>query len=141
MDDKKPDKEESDDELSINEEDMYEDEEEVEELEKKLNVHHDKEYKQIIQTENIIVKPEDRILSEYLTEYEMCNILSTRAKHIEDGAAIYVDVGNLKDPIEIAQKEIMEKKCPLSILREIKKGLYEIWHINEMIPPMKKIKD
>ena len=137
-----------DDELVVDENDMYEDEEDLEELEKelekklekKINIKQDRQFKQVIQREHYIVSPDQRITSEHLTYYEYHNIISIRAKHIEDGAPIYINIENLKCPLEIAKREIKLKKCPLSITRRIMDNRYEKWDINEMIPPKDNVK-
>lgn len=80
-----------------------------------------------------IVKPEDRITSEYLSLYEYNAVIGHRATHISQGAFIFVDYKGLTDPIQIAKKEIMERKCPFAIKRKLCGNICEIWNINEMV--------
>lgn len=91
-------------------------------------------------TENntiIVVKSENRITSDHMTTYEYTSVVGTRATHISKGAPIYVEVGNLYDPRDIAKKEIDECKCPLSITRKLgNTNKIEIWAVNEMIKPI-----
>jgi DNA-directed RNA polymerase I, II, and III subunit RPABC2 len=93
------------------------------------------EYKPLLRTEIVYVLPEDRITSEVLTKFEYCEVISIRAKQIENGASSFTDVGDLTDPIEIAKKEIADKKCPLDIVRMKTDKIAERWHVNEMAIP------
>lgn len=98
------------------------------------------EYKPVIRSEIVYKLPEDRITSEVMTKFELTEVISIRAKQIEnDISVIFVDVENLTDPIEIAKKEIIEKKCPLSIVRMITDKIAEKWHVNEMAIPYELI--
>jgi DNA-directed RNA polymerase I, II, and III subunit RPABC2 len=82
-----------------------------------------------------VVKPEDRITSEYMTLYEYTEVVSIRASQIQnDPDQVYTNVSGLTDPVEMAKKEIADKKCPLSIRRFINANEVEIWQVNEMVP-------
>jgi DNA-directed RNA polymerase I, II, and III subunit RPABC2 len=83
-------------------------------------------------SEITVVKPENRITSDYMTLYEHSKIIGTRAQHIANGAPIYTDISGLSDPLDIAKKELDERKCPLSIVRRISKDKIEIWSANEL---------
>lgn len=52
-----------------------------------------------------IVKPEDRITSNYMTIYDLSTVVGIRADQIIKNAKIYVDHGDLDDAIKIAQKK------------------------------------
>ena len=90
------------------------------------------EYKPIITSEIVFVTPENRITSEIMTKFEMCAIISERAKQIENGGSVYTDVTGLSDPLEMATKELKDKKCPLDIIRPITEIIHERWHANEL---------
>lgn len=81
------------------------------------------------------VLPEDRITSEVMTKFEYCEIVSIRAKQIENGGKPFTSIGELTDPIDIAKKEIADKKCSLDIVRGITDVLFERWHANELAIP------
>jgi DNA-directed RNA polymerase I, II, and III subunit RPABC2 len=90
-----------------------------------------------IQTATIIyVRPEERIMSEVMTKFEYTEIISIRAKQLEDHDQAFTDIGDLSDPLDMAKKEIADKRCPLSIVRErTTEGgvtIAELWHVNEM---------
>jgi len=90
------------------------------------------EYIPQVRREIIILAPENRRTSEFMTKFECCNLISLRAKQIEDGGPIFVDEGELTDPREIAKLEIQQRKCPLSIIRYITDTIVEEWDANEM---------
>ncbi|KAI8475712.1 MAG: RNA polymerase, subunit omega/K/RPB6 [Monoraphidium minutum] len=75
----------------------------------------------------------DRITSRYLTKYERARVLGTRALQISMNAPIMVDAGDETDPLEIAMKELKEKKIPFTIRRYLPDGSYEDWRLNELI--------
>jgi DNA-directed RNA polymerase subunit K/omega len=59
-----------------------------------------------------------------LTPYEVDAIISARAKQIQDGACITVDIrSNIVDPIVIATKELMEHKVPMVLMRRYPNGI------------------
>jgi DNA-directed RNA polymerase subunit K/omega len=94
------------------------------------------EYNPRQETKTIYVLPEARFMSEILTKFELCELISIRAKQLEDGGQSFTDIGDLSDPIEMARKEILDKKCPLSIVRarttDSDTTIAELWHANEM---------
>jgi DNA-directed RNA polymerase I, II, and III subunit RPABC2 len=83
----------------------------------------------------LIVPPDHRKTSEVMTEYEYAEVISHRAKHIENGGPVYVDIGNETDPIVMAEMEILQKKCPLSIRRVHNNLVAELWQVNSMVLP------
>lgn len=97
------------------------------------------EYKPLQRVKTVYVRPKDRITSEVMTKFEYAEVISIRAKHIEDGDQPFTDVGDLQDPIDMAKKEIADKKCPLSIVRnrtfEGDTTIAELWQVNEMAIP------
>lgn len=52
-----------------------------------------------------------------INRYEKALLIGTRASQIADGSKPLVDIGNMKDPLEIALKEFNEGKIPLMINR------------------------
>mmetsp|Transcript_26641 Transcript_26641/g.47418 ORF Transcript_26641/g.47418 Transcript_26641/m.47418 type:complete len:134 (-) Transcript_26641:43-444(-) len=81
--------------------------------------------------------PEDgdrpRITTRYMTKYERARILGTRALQISMNAPVMVDIEDETDPLEIAQKELREKKIPFTIRRYLPDGSYEDWAVHELI--------
>lgn len=84
----------------------------------------------------IIVAPDNRITSEYMTTYEYSKVVGTRATHISEGAPLYIDPSGISSALEIAIKEIDMKLCPLVIVRQTRNKKVEIWEVNEMTKPL-----
>ncbi|RNA31359.1 DNA-directed RNA polymerases and III subunit RPABC2 [Brachionus plicatilis] len=76
---------------------------------------------------------EKRTTSPYMTKYERARILGTRALQISMCAPIMVELENEFDPLEIAKKELKEKKIPFVIKRKLPDGSVELWPINDLI--------
>lgn len=76
-----------------------------------------------------------KITTKYLTKYEKARVLGTRALQISMNAPVMVDVGNETDPLEIAYKELREKKIPFIIRRYLPDGSYEDWPLGDLIIP------
>ena len=53
-----------------------------------------------------------RVTSKYMTKYERARVLGTRALQISMNAPVLVDVEKLTDPLQIAMKELRERKIP-----------------------------
>lgn len=100
-----------------------------------FHVFHPKEYTLNPVKKITIVPPEDRITSDIMTVAEYCDVVGNRAKHIENSKnfVVFTDVEGETDPIEMAKKEIKDKRCPLSIIRMYGDRIGEIWEVNEMI--------
>jgi DNA-directed RNA polymerase subunit K/omega len=80
-----------------------------------------------------MIAPEDRITSQYMYNYEFVKLVGIRATQISQGSRVFCKVDNLTDPLKIAEKELYDNKCPLSIKRYIRPGVYEIWTAQELI--------
>ncbi|KAH8673848.1 RNA polymerase, subunit omega/K/RPB6 [Xylariales sp. PMI_506] len=59
-----------------------------------------------------------------MTKYEKARILGTRALQISMNAPVLVDLEGETDPLQIAIKELREKKIPLIVRRYMPDGLY-----------------
>lgn len=79
------------------------------------------------------IKKEDRITPNRLFKYEKARILGVRASQIDRNAPIMVDIDGEVSSLEIAKKELVEKKIPLIIQRVHENGDYENWNIDELI--------
>ncbi|KAL1612997.1 subunit common to RNA polymerases I, II, and III [Paraconiothyrium brasiliense] len=69
------------------------------------------------------VPNDQRSTTPYMTKYEKARILGTRALQISGNAPVLIDVEGMTDPLEIAQKELREKKIPLVVRRYLPDGL------------------
>jgi len=78
--------------------------------------------------------PKDkRTTTPYLTKYERARLLGTRALQISMNAPVMVDLQGESDPLEIALKELREKKIPLMVRRYLPDGSWEDWSVEELI--------
>ncbi|KAG1668030.1 hypothetical protein FOA52_006563 [Chlamydomonas sp. UWO 241] len=74
-----------------------------------------------------------RITTRYMTKYEKARVLGTRALQISMNAPVMVQLSGETDPLEIAAKELREKKIPFTIRRYLPDGSWEDWRIDELI--------
>lgn len=65
---------------------------------------------------------EERSTTPYMTKYEKARILGTRALQISMNAPVLVDLEGETDPLQIAIKELREKKIPLIVRRYMPDG-------------------
>ncbi|KZV41044.1 hypothetical protein F511_14020 [Dorcoceras hygrometricum] len=68
-----------------------------------------------------------RKTSKYMTKYERARILGTRALQISMNAPVMVELEGETDPLEIAMKELRQRKIPFTIRRYLPDGSYEDW--------------
>lgn len=76
---------------------------------------------------------EERTSTPYMTKYERARILGTRALQISMNAPVLVDLEGESDPLQIAIKEMAEKKIPLIVRRYMPDGYYEDWTCEELL--------
>lgn len=90
----------------------------------------------------VIVAPEERTTDNVLRRTEAAQVLAMRAQEIAQYATSFVDHAGLHDPVAIAFKELLARRCPLKVRRAVGVGpaqeqLYEEWRVNEMtLPPL-----
>lgn len=76
---------------------------------------------------------EERTTTPYMTKYERARVLGTRALQISMNAPVLVDLEGESDPLQIAIKELREKKIPLIVRRYLPDGYYEDWSCEELL--------
>jgi DNA-directed RNA polymerases I, II, and III subunit RPABC2 len=74
-----------------------------------------------------------RTTTPYMTKYEKARVLGTRALQISMNAPVLVDLEGETDPLQIAIKELGQKKIPLTIRRYLPDGWYEDWTCEELM--------
>ncbi|KAF1945080.1 RNA polymerase Rpb6 [Clathrospora elynae] len=79
------------------------------------------------------VPNEKRTTTPYMTKYEKARVLGTRALQISGNAPVLIDVEGMTDPLQIAAKELQEKKIPLVVRRYLPDGYYEDWTCEELL--------
>lgn len=78
--------------------------------------------------------PDDkRTSTPYMTKYEKARVLGTRALQISMNAPVLVDLEGETDPLQIAIKELNQKKIPLIVRRYLPDGWYEDWTCEELL--------
>ncbi|KAG5400930.1 hypothetical protein IGI04_015537 [Brassica rapa subsp. trilocularis] len=70
-----------------------------------------------------------RKTSKFMTEYERARILGTRCMN----APVMVELEGETDPLEIAMKELRQRKIPFTIRRYLPDGSFEEWGVDELI--------
>jgi len=84
------------------------------------------------QTYSNMVSTKNRKTIPFLTKYEKARIIGKRAMQISKGAPPLVEVGNLENPVDIALKELKERKIPYIIRRPLPNGVIEDWRVEEL---------
>ncbi|WBW75536.1 DNA-directed RNA polymerase I, II and III subunit Rpb6 [Schizosaccharomyces osmophilus] len=79
------------------------------------------------------IEKERRTTTPYMTKYERARILGTRALQISMNAPVLVDLEGETDPLQIAMKELAQKKIPLLVRRYLPDGSFEDWSVSELI--------
>merc|ERR1712088_1199948 len=75
----------------------------------------------------------ERVTTPYMTKYERARVLGTRALQIAMCAPVMVELEGETDPLQIAMKELKQRKIPIVIRRYLPDGSYEDWGIDELI--------
>lgn len=101
-----------------------------------INEPEDISYKPKLRQDIVYLDKEQRRTSNYMTKFEYTEIIANRAKQIQQGGPVFTDIGNITDTIEIAKKELYDRKCPLCVERMLNDYIGEIWSANELILPM-----
>lgn len=96
-----------------------------------FKIYNSKKITKLIKEEKIVPKNE-RITSDRMTIFEYCEVISVRAREIINYFLVFTNVDEETNPIDMAKKEIRDKKCPLSIKRYLSNGKVEIWEVNEL---------
>lgn len=79
------------------------------------------------------IPDEKRTTTPYMTKYERARVLGTRALQISMNAPVLVDLEGETDPLQIAIKELNQKKIPLTIRRYLPDGWYEDWACEDLL--------
>ena len=85
-----------------------------------------------------ICKPEDRITRPIIVAGEWSALICNRVMLLQNGERIYIDPPYPTSPIDIAIKELRERKFPLLLMRDVGDHT-EIWDPNTMIHPRENI--
>jgi len=78
---------------------------------------------------------DQRTTTPYMTKFERARILGTRALQISMNAPVMVALEGETDPLQIALKELQQRKIPITIRRFLPDGSYEDWNVDDLIIP------
>lgn len=81
----------------------------------------------------LAIPKEKRTTTPYMTKYERARLLGTRALQISMNAPVLVELEGETDPLQIAMKELSQRKIPLVVRRYLPDGSYEDWGCDELI--------
>jgi DNA-directed RNA polymerase I, II, and III subunit RPABC2 len=68
------------------------------------------------------IPDDERTTLPFMTKYERARLLGTRALQISMNAPVMIDLEGMTDPLQIAEKELKEKKIPLIVRRYMPDG-------------------
>lgn len=87
----------------------------------------------IKRNESGLIDDENHTTIPILTRYERSKIIGLRAKQINSGSELFIDIpDNIIDGITIANMELKQKKIPFIIRRPLPNGKNEYWDINDL---------
>ncbi len=96
---------------------------------KRLNVH--------------VIPPDERRTSDMMSLFELAAVIGTRAQQIENGDISFCGDPSLSKAIDIAERELIERRCPLVIERTVftsKDDIFvEHWRVNELGIPQSEL--
>lgn len=81
----------------------------------------------------VILNHAQNFNKDFVSRYERARVLGTRALQIAMCAPVMVEIDAESDPLQIAAKELRERKIPIIIRRYLPDGSFEDWGIDELI--------
>lgn len=81
----------------------------------------------------LLISPLYILLYLKFLRYERARVLGTRALQIAMCAPVMVELEGETDPLQIAMKELKQRKIPIVIRRYLPDNSYEDWGIDELI--------
>ncbi|GMR43083.1 hypothetical protein PMAYCL1PPCAC_13278, partial [Pristionchus mayeri] len=74
----------------------------------------------------------EKVTTPYMTKYERARVLGTRALQIAMGAPVMVELEGETDPLEIARKELKQRRIPIIVRRYLPDGSFEDWAVDQL---------
>ncbi|KAF8366658.1 rpb-6 [Pristionchus pacificus] len=84
------------------------------------------------QESNILTQLRNKVTTPYMTKYERARVLGTRALQIAMGAPVMVELEGETDPLEIARKELKQRRIPIIVRRYLPDGSFEDWAVDQL---------
>lgn len=81
-----------------------------------------------------VVHPDDWKTSDYASIFEFTRVVGIRMTQIQSGAQPYVVYDDTDTIEDIVLRELVEKRCPLSIIRKVGAAI-EVIPVNSLIMP------
>ena len=71
--------------------------------------------------------------SKYLSKYEKAKVIGLRAQQIASGSKPFIEVPRgMSSVVDIAEKELENRKIPFIVKRYIGNGQYEYWKLEDL---------
>lgn len=89
-----------------------------------------------------VVAPEDRVTDSRLQTAEASYIIAMRSEQISKHATCFTEGGAIHDPVVLAFKELLDRRCPFILRRQIGttpggEPIVEEWVVRDMtLPPL-----
>jgi len=78
--------------------------------------------------------PENNTTRNIMTRYEKNSVVGLRTEQLRRGAEPLVEFDETKfNPLEIAERELKERKIPMIIKRKLPNGKMEYWRMEDLI--------
>ena len=114
-------------------EEEFQEADEPDNLDDDLEQANEQEQIDILPADEADKKNSEKITTPYMTKYERARVLGTRALQIAMCAPVMVELEGETDPLQIAMKELKQRKIPIIIRRYLPDNSYEDWGIDELI--------
>lgn len=124
--------EEDDDEEEEDDEEVDNDDDDVDEDGEVINIGSVETNKVNIESISTRTPDDERITPPILNKYEMTRILGERTKQLIEGAPPLVIVNKGETPVQVAISELLTKKMPFLIKRQMPYPQYEIWKLQDL---------
>ena len=99
-----------------------------------INVPEDSRFEVVTKEESYKKYYKDvRVTRPYLTKFEKTKLIGVRAQQLSFGSEAMVELDGNESIVEIAVKELKEKKIPFLIRRYLPNQKYEDWRLTDMI--------
>jgi DNA-directed RNA polymerase subunit K/omega len=85
-----------------------------------------------IELTSVRVPDEERITNPFLTKYEIARIIGVRVQQLIKSAPALVSNITGKPPIQIALDELLSRRIPFKIKRQMPYPKHEIWRMSEL---------
>ena len=114
-------------------EEEFQEADEPDNLDDDLEQANEQEQIDVLPADEADKKNSEKITTPYMTKYERARVLGTRALQIAMCAPVMVELEGETDPLQIAMKELKQRKIPIIIRRYLPDNSYEDWGIDELI--------